>query len=101
MLTQSQFEKLNEYCAQNMPDGEIKDIYFQLIDEYEKYIESGSPEECMQRKEWMSMSIDDVRIEFNNFVKEMRKEVEIIRYGAQVEIAAANIKRRRGRPRKN
>lgn len=83
MLTQSQFEKLNEYCTQNMPDGEIKDIYFQLIDEYEKYIESGSPEECMQRKEWMSMSIDDVRVNFNNFVKEMRHEVEIIRADAK------------------
>lgn len=79
MLTQSQFEKLDEYCTQNMPDGEIKDIYFQLINEYEKYIECGSPEECMQRKEWMSMSIDDVRVEFNNFVKAMRHEVEIIR----------------------
>lgn len=97
MLTQSQFEKLDEYCTQNMPDGEIKDIYIQLIDEYEKYIECGSPEECMQRKEWMSMSIEDVRVNFNNFIKEMRKEVEIIRTGAQVEIAASKIKKRKPR----
>ena len=84
----------------NLPDCEERELLFKLLCEYVEYKECGTPEECIQRKEWMSMSIDDIREGFNNFTKEMRKEVELIRAGAQVEIAAANIKRGKGRPKK-
>lgn len=78
---------------QNMPDGREKDLLNQLLWEYGKYTECGTIEDCQQRKEWMSMSIDDIRKNFFQTVKGMREEVEYIREDAQAPA-------KRGRPPK-
>ena len=99
MLSNSQIHKVSKYYL-DLPDCEERDLFFKLISEYEDYKKCGTPEECMQRKEWMSMPIDDIRKGFNSFINEMKKEVEIIRAGSRVNDAASKIKRGRGRPKK-
>lgn len=71
MLSNSQISKIAVYVL-NLQDSEEKELLSKLINEYVDYKECGTPEECIQRKEWMSMSIDDIRMNFNSFVKEMR-----------------------------
>lgn len=78
MLSNSNMFKLWTYVS-DLQDCEEKTLLFDLITEYKKYTDCGTPEECMQRKEWMSMSIDDIRVNFNSFVKEMQNEVKCIR----------------------
>lgn len=50
-----------------------------MIFEYRQYMRSGSPEDCAQRKEWMKMSYEDIRKNFNNTVNALRNEVKDIR----------------------
>lgn len=92
MLDVLQLSDLLAY-QQNMPDGREKDLLNQLLWEYSKYTECGTIEDCQQRKEWMSMSIDDIRKNFFQTVKGMRQEVEYIREDAQTPV-------KRGRPPK-
>ena len=92
MLDVLQLSKLISY-QQNMPAGPEADLLNQLLFEYGKYTECGTIEDCQQRKEWMSMSIDDIRKNFFQTVKGMRQEVEYIREDAQSPA-------KRGRPAK-
>lgn len=78
MLSNSQISKSWLYVS-NLPDCDERELLFKLLREYIEYKECGTPEECIQRKEWMSMSIDDIRVNFNSFVKEMQNEVKCIR----------------------
>ena len=50
-----------------------------MIYEYRQYTRSGSPEDCAQRKEWMKMSYEDIRMNFNSTIKALRQEVSDIR----------------------
>ena len=66
--------------------------------EYRQYTRSGSPEDCAQRKEWMKMSYEDIRKNFNNTVNALRNEVTDIRNSYTDQKPA---KKKVGRPRKN
>lgn len=92
MLNVMQMSDLLTY-QKNMPDGREKDLLNHLLWEYGKYTECGTIEDCQQRKEWMAMSIDDIRKNFIQTVKGMRQEVEYIREDAQAP-------GKRGRPMK-
>ena len=50
-----------------------------MISEYRQYTRLGSPEDCAQRKEWMEMSYEDIRMNFNSTIKALRQEVSDIR----------------------
>lgn len=99
MLSNSQINKLCRHYYNDCPDCEEKELFFTLIKEYEDYKKSGSPEDCAQRLDWMSLSYENIRQNFNDFVVEMKKEVDIIRQGAKIEEYAYKIKK--GRPSKN
>ncbi len=68
-----------------------------MISEYRQYTRSGSPEDCAQRKEWMKMSYEDIRKNFNNTVNALRNEVTDIRNSYTDRKPA---KKKVGRPRK-
>lgn len=78
---------------QNMEAGKEKELLHLLLWEYRKYAECGTIEDCQQRKEWMEMSIEDIREKFAAMVKGMREEVEYIRDDAKAPS-------KRGRPPK-
>ena len=92
MLDTLQMSDLLTY-QQKMPDCPEKELLNQLLWEYRKYAECGTIEDCQQRKEWMSLSIDDIRKNFFQTIKGMRQEVEYIREDAQAPA-------KRGRPAK-
>lgn len=92
MLDIMQLSDLMTYQLK-MPDCPEKELLNLLLWEYGKYIECGTIEDCQQRKEWMSMSIDDIRKIFFQTIKGMRQEVEYIREDTQNNA-------KRGRPAK-
>lgn len=92
MLNMYEIDKL--YTLQEeLIDCDEKDLLGKLLFEYTQYIQCGTVEECQNRKEWMSMSIDDIRVNFNSLVKDLREEVESIRNEQEPS-------KKRGRPRK-
>lgn len=96
MLSYKDLNTLQKYCD-TLNDPEIRIILDQLIHEYCQYKQSGSPEDCAQRKEWMEMSYEDIRNSFNNIIHGLRNEVAEIR-----KEAMNNAKpKKRGRPKKN
>ena len=95
MLSCKDLATLQNYCD-TLTDPEIQIILDQLIHEYCRYKESGSPEDCAQRKEWMEMSYEDIRNRFNDIVQGLRNEVAEIKK----EAAAETKPKKRGRPRK-
>lgn len=84
------------HFQESLPESKEKELLDQLLFEYDQYIRCGTVEDCKQRMEWMSYSIDDIRKNFNFIVKELREEVEIIRTN---EVIPPN--KKRGRPRKD
>lgn len=78
MLNYIELSDLWQY-QKAMPDCREKELLHKLLFEYSRYAECGTYEECEQRKEWMSYSIDDMRDMFTKLVKGMREEVEYIR----------------------
>lgn len=92
MLDDLQMSDLLSY-QQKMPECPEKELLNQLLWDYREYTKCGSIEDCQQRQEWMTMSIDDIRKKFSELVKGMRQEVEYIREDAQ------NVAKR-GRPAK-
>lgn len=74
MLSYKDLSTLQKYCD-TLTDPEIRIILDQLIREYCQYKQSGSPEDCAQRKEWMEMTYEDIRNNFNNIVQGLRNEV--------------------------
>ena len=96
MLSYKDLNTLQNYCD-TLTDPEIRIILDQLIHEYCQYKQSGSPEDCAQRKEWMAMSYEDIQNRFNDIVQDLRNEVAVIR-----KEAMNNAKpKKRGRPKKN
>ena len=95
MLSYKDLSTLQKYCD-TLTDPEIRIILDQLIHEYCRYKQSGSPEDCAQRKEWMEMSYEDIRNKFNDIVQDLRNEVAVIKK----EAASETKPKKRGRPRK-
>ena len=96
MLSYKDLNTLQKYCD-TLNDPEIRIILDQLIHEYCQYKQSGSPEDCAQRKEWMEMSYEDIRYRFNDIVQDLRNEVAVIKK----ECASETKSKKRGRPKKN
>lgn len=73
--------EISDLCKlqESLPNGRQKELLDKLLFEYSQYIKCGTVEECENRKEWMSYSIDDIRAKFNTVVKGLRDEVENIR----------------------
>lgn len=95
MISCKDLSTLQNYCD-TLTDPEIRIILDQLIHEYCQYKQSGSPEDCAQRKEWMGMSYEDIRNNFNDIVQGLRNEVVEIKK----EAAADTKPKKRGRPKK-
>ena len=93
MLSYKDLNTLQNYCD-TLTDPEIRIILDQLIHEYCNYKQSGSPEDCAQRKEWMEMTYEDIRNRFNDIVQDLRNEVAVIK-------KEATKPKKRGRPKKN
>ncbi len=72
-----------------MPDCKEKELLHTVLWEYEKYTRVGTTQEVEDMKEWMGLSINDIRRNFNRTVKGLREEVEYIRED-----------KKRGRPKK-
>ena len=96
MLSCKDLTTLQNYCD-TLTDPEIRIILDQLIHEYCRYKQSGSPKDCAQRKEWMEMSYEDIRNSFNNIIHGLRNEVAVIRTEAMNNAKP----KKRGRPKKN
>ena len=77
----------------SLPEGRCKSLLNDLLTEYAEYIQCGTVEDCIQRREWMSYSIDDIRTYFNEIVKGLQEEVKTIRAEA-----VSPPKKKRGRP---
>ena len=78
MMTFDEMETVVELCD-SLSDVKRKKALDKMIFEYRQYMRSGSPEDCAQRKEWMKMSYEDIRKNFNNTVNALRNEVKDIR----------------------
>lgn len=93
MLDLFEQSDIAQYIAK-LPDGRDKALLNKLLFEYVEYARCGTVEDCRQRKEWMSYSIDDIRVNFTKVVNGLREEVAYIREDAAKQ-------KRRGRPRKS
>ena len=80
---------------ESLPEMKEKELLGQLLCEYIQYIQCGTVDDCKQRMEWMSYSIDDIRNNFNSMVKGLREEVKNIR------TIESTPKKKIGRPCKN
>lgn len=78
MMTFDEMETVVELCD-SLSDVKRKQALDKMIFEYRQYMRSGSPEDCAQRKEWMEMSYEDIRMNFNSTIKALRQEVSDIR----------------------
>lgn len=96
MLTIKELEIVEELCS-SLSDVKRKKALDNLLFEYRQYIRCGSPEECVQRKEWMEMSYEDIMENFNNTVKAFQKEASDIRESYADPKPA---KKKVGRPKK-
>lgn len=92
MLNYIEMSDLLQFQAQ-MPDSREKELLHKVLFEYSKYCRCGTVEDCEQRKEWMTYSIDDIRVAFSKMVKGFQEEVEFIR-------AEESRPKKRGRPKK-
>lgn len=79
----------------NLSNDQQRVLFNQLLFEYEQYRKCGTPENCQQRKEWMEMSFEDIRNNFNDIVKGLQNEVKQIK-----EEASKSNNKKRGRPKK-
>lgn len=78
MLNMYEIHKLHR-LQEELFESDEKELLGKLLFEYTQYIQCGTVEECQSRKEWMSMSIDDIRVNFNSVVKGLQEEVKNIR----------------------
>ena len=96
MMTFDEMETVVELCD-SLSDVKRKQALDKMIFEYRQYMRSGRPEDCAQRKEWMKMSYEDIRKNFNNTVNALRNEVKDIRNSYTNKKPP---KKQAGRPRK-
>ena len=101
MLNYIEMSDLWQY-KDSLPDGRIKELLNNVLFEYSRYTECGTPEDCKDRLEWMNMSYEDIRKKFNFIVKGFREEVEYIREDAnrKAEAKYKPAPKKRGRPKK-
>lgn len=90
MLSCKDLATLQNYCN-TLTDPEIRIILDRLIHEYCRYKQSGSPEDCAQRKEWMEMTYEDIRNSFDDIVQDLRNEVAVIKKAAASEKNKRNV----------
>ena len=96
MMTFDEMETVVELCD-SLSDVKRKQALDKMIFEYRQYMRSGSPEDCAQRKEWMKMSYEDIRMNFNSTIKALRQEVSDI---SDQYCNKKPPKKQAGRPRK-
>lgn len=86
----------------SLPDGRVKELLNNLLFEYSQYTECGTPEDCKQRMEWMKMSPETIRQNWNVVLKGLREEVDYIRENAEREAERKYRPepKKRGRPKK-
>lgn len=96
MLDYKDLAELQDFCD-SLSDVRRRNLLSQLILEYGQYKRCGSPEDCTQRKEWMEMSYEGIRMSFNEKIQALRNEVSDMKR----EAAAEPKPKKRGRPRKN
>ena len=92
MLSYKDLSTLQKYCD-TLTDPEIRIPLDQLIHEYCQYKKSGSPKDCAQRKEWMEMTYEDIRNNFNSIIQGLRNEVAEIKKEAAAETKPKKRKR--------
>ena len=92
MLSYKDLSTLQKYCD-TLTDPEIRIPLDQLIHEYCQYKKSGSPKDCAQRKEWMEMTYEDIRNNFNGIIQGLRNEVAEIKKEAAAETKPKKRKR--------
>lgn len=95
MLSMHEISTLVEY-QKSLPESKERTLLDRMICEYIQYIQCGTVDDCKQRMDWMSYSIDDIRNNFNSMVKGLREEVENIRTHESTPP-----KKKLGRPCKN
>lgn len=74
MLTTQEIATVYKYVLE-LPVSEERKLLMDLLIEYCKYSRSGTPEECAQRKELMSMSYEDIMCKFNSIARNSRLEL--------------------------
>lgn len=82
-----QFSDKMENCSEKI-------LLNTLLFEYQQYRNCGTIEECMERKAWFSLSMDDIRYKFNQLAKVAKEEIEAIRLEQSIK------PKKRGKPRK-
>lgn len=95
MLSMHEMSKLYSF-QESMFESDEKELLNKLLFEYAQYTKCGTVEECQNRKEWMSMSIDDIRKNFNSLVTGLRDEVENIRNEQQVSKKSKYVRKNKG-----
>lgn len=86
MLNYNEIDVLKDTCNELVEP--MNELLEQMIYEYEQYIKCGTPEDCMQRKEWMEMSYEDIRKNFNDTVRALQREVTNIKEECTAEVIA-------------
>lgn len=84
MLDYKDLAELQYFCD-SLSDVRRRNLLSQLILEYGQYKRCGSPEDCAQRKEWMEMSYEDIRMRFNEKIQALRNEVSDMKREAAAE----------------
>ena len=79
MLSNTEISKIKHAIETHDLSDEDYELLDDIIYEYCQYRRCGSPEDCEQRKEWMEMSYEDIRMNFNSTIKALRQEVSDIR----------------------
>ena len=76
-----------------MEDCEDKESLGTVLFEYKQYTDCGTVKECRTRKEWFSMTLEQIMQNTNKIIDGLREEVDLIRAEAEEKKIA-----KRGRP---
>lgn len=80
--------------VRKMEDCKEKELFNTLLFEYNQYTKCGTVQDCQERKEWLSFSIEEIRIRFNQLAKFAKEEIEAVRLEQSIK------PKKRGRPPK-
>lgn len=64
---------------EGLEDGRIKDLLDLALHNLEEYQTCGTPWDCRDRMEWLKLSPEDVRKQYNWFVKQTREYIADIK----------------------
>nr|WP_296955243.1 hypothetical protein [uncultured Mediterraneibacter sp.] len=73
MVSYKDLAELQAFCD-DVSDEKIRHILDDVIFEYCKYRKYGTPSECAQRREWMSLSPDEILETYANTMIILQKE---------------------------